>query len=166
MTVAMSVEQGDRFFAKAPPDLSVMVRTKASGADWVYSYLKSFYVDETRPIGWNNSIWANASMPNVLWELQGVQAAVFEPKAQDGHCAEGRPEVEGKCLVKFQPLTAGLQTPEQFDQTVRDLTAFMEYVSEPAALERHAVGPWVILFLALFTFIAWLLKHEYWKDVH
>ena len=165
MSVAMSTEQGDKFFGKAPPDLSVTIRTKEAGPDWVYTYLKSFYVDETRPSGWNNSVLVNAAMPNVLWELGGTQAAVFEPK-HDGHCPEGRPEVEGKCLVKFQPLAAGTLSPEHFDEAVRDLTAFMQYVAEPAALERHAIGPWVILFLALFTFVAWLLKHEYWKDVH
>ena len=165
MTVAMTSEQGEKFFGKAPPDLSVTVRSKAQGPDWVYTYLKSFYVDESRPVGWNNSVLVGASMPNVLWELGGTQAAVFEPK-HDGHCAEGRPEVEGKCLVKFQTLTPGIMGPEQFDEAVRDLTAFLQYVAEPAALERHAYGPWVILFLSLFTFIAWMLKHEYWRDVH
>jgi ubiquinol-cytochrome c reductase cytochrome c1 subunit len=171
MTAAMSAEQGEKFFGKAPPDLSVTIRSKEAGPDWVYTYLKSFYVDEKRPSGWNNAVLVNASMPNVLWELGGTQAAVFEPKpkgadGKDEECGEGHAEVEGKCLVKFQPLAAGTLPGEKFDESVRDLTTFLQYVGEPAALERHAVGPWVVLFLALFTFIAWLLKHEYWRDVH
>jgi ubiquinol-cytochrome c reductase cytochrome c1 subunit len=171
MTVAMSAEQGEKFFGKAPPDLSVTVRTKEAGPDWIYNYLKSFYLDSKRPSGWNNTVLVNAAMPNVLWELQGTQAAVFEakPRGSDGkerNCPSEGTEVEGKCLVKFEPLSKGVLSPAEFDEAARDLTAFVQYVGEPAALERHAVGPWVILFLALFTFIAWLLKHEYWKDVH
>ena len=116
MSVAMSPEQGEKFFGKAPPDLSVTIRTKEAGPDWVYTYLKSFYVDEQRPSGWNNTVLVNAAMPNVLWELGGTQAAVFEPKPKDGHCEEDHPEVEGKCLVKFQPLAAGVLPPARFDE--------------------------------------------------
>lgn len=150
MTPAMGVAA----FGKTPPDLSLVARVR--GSDWIYTYLKSFYVDESRPVGWNNTLFANASMPNPLWELQGVQQPVYGKKT-----AAGEMPVEGFTIS--QP---GSQTPQQFDRTVRDITAFLEYAGEPAALKRQNVGVWVILFLVFFAFIAWLLKHEYWRDVH
>jgi|SRR5690606_26106698 len=154
VNVAMTVEDGERFFGKMPPDLSVISRVR--GSNWIAAYLKSFYLDETRPVGWNNTVFPNASMPNVLWEMQGLQHAEYG--AAD---AGGERPVEKLVLAQ-----AGTQTPEQFDQTVRDITAFLEYAGEPAALKRQKVGVWVVLFLAFFTFLAWLLKKEYWRDVH
>ena len=151
--VAMTEAQGTQFFGKAPPDLSVIARVR--GTNWISAYLKSFYLDETRPVGWNNTVFPNASMPNVLWEMQGLQHAEFGPEAN------GERPVEK--LVLAQP---GTQTPAQFDQTVRDITTFLEYAGEPAALKRQAIGVWVVLFQAFFTFLAWLLKKEYWRDVH
>lgn len=152
--VAMTEADGQKFFGKMPPDLSVIARVR--GSDWVSAYLKSFYLDETRPVGWNNTVFPNASMPNPLWEMQGLQHAEYG--AAD---AGGERPVEK--LVLAQP---GSQTPAQFDQTVRDITAFLEYAGEPAALKRQSMGVWVVLFLAFFTFLAWLLKKEYWRDVH
>ena len=154
VNVAMTVEDGEQFFGKMPPDLSVISRVR--GSNWIAAYLKSFYLDETRPVGWNNTVFPNASMPNVLWEMQGLQHAEYG--AAD---AGGERPVEKLVLAQ-----AGTQTPEQFDQTVRDITAFLEYAGEPAALKRQKVGVWVVLFLAFFTFLAWLLKKEYWRDVH
>lgn len=142
------------WFGKAPPDLSLEVRAK--GADWVYTYLKSFYVDPSRPTGWNNTLFPNVSMPFPLWELQGVQTPVYAPAK-----AGAEPVVE-----KIELSAPGKLTPAQYDDTVRDLTAFLEYASEPAALQRHAIGVWVLFYLAFFTLLAYLLKHEYWKDVH
>ena len=150
MTAAMGVAA----FGKAPPDLSVISRVR--GSDWIYTYLKSFYLDESRPVGWNNKLFANASMPNPLWELQGLQQPVYGKKTDAGEMP-----VEGFTIS--QP---GTQDAEQFDQTVRDITAFLEYAGEPAAVKRQNIGVWAILFLAFFTFIAWLLKKEYWRDVH
>jgi ubiquinol-cytochrome c reductase cytochrome c1 subunit len=141
-------------FGKMPPDLSLIARVR--GNDWIYTYLKSFYLDETRPVGWNNTVFPNASMPNPLWQMQGLQHGVMGEKD-----ANGETHVERVALT--QP---GAQTPEQFDQTVRDITAFLEYAGEPASLKRQGMGVWVILFLAAFTFLTWLLKKEYWKDVH
>ena len=152
--VALTDADAQKFFGKMPPDLSVIARVR--GSDWIYNYLKSFYLDETRPVGWNNTVFPNASMPNPLWEMQGLQHAEYG--AAD---AGGERPVEK--LVLAQP---GSQTPEQFDQTVRDITAFLEYAGEPAALKRQSMGVWVVLFLAFFTFLAWLLKKEYWRDVH
>ncbi len=150
----MTAEMGKAAFGKAPPDLSVIARVR--GSDWIYTYLKSFYLDESRPVGWNNKLFANASMPNPLWELQGLQQPVYGKKT-----ATGEMPVEG--FIISQP---GTQTPEQFDQSVRDITAFLEYAGEPAAIKRQSIGVWVLLFLAFFTFMAWLLKNEYWRDVH
>lgn len=154
VNVAMTTADGEQFFGKMPPDLSVIARVR--GSDWISAYLHSFYLDETRPVGWNNTVFPNASMPNVLWEMQGLQHAEYG--AAD---AGGERPVEK--LVLAQP---GSQTPAQFDQTVRDITAFLEYAGEPAALKRQQIGVWVVLFLAFFTFLAWLLKKEYWRDVH
>ncbi len=152
--VAMTEADGTQFFGKMPPDLSVIARVR--GSDWISAYLKSFYLDEARPVGWNNTVFPNASMPNPLWEMQGLQHAEFGAADAGGE----RPVQK---LVLAQP---GSQTPAQFDQTVRDITAFLEYAGEPAALKRQSMGVWVVLFLAFFTFLAWLLKKEYWRDVH
>ena len=151
---SMPAADAARWFGKAPPDLSLEVR--ARGADWVYTYLKSFYLDPSRPSGWNNTLFPNVSMPDPLWSLQGVQTAQYAP-AVPGH----DPQVER--LLISQP---GLQSPQQYDRSVRDLTAFLTYVSEPNVYHRERLGLWVILFLVVFTLLALYLKHEYWKDVH
>jgi len=149
VTSSMPAADGTKWFGKAPPDLSLEARAK--GSDWIYAYLKSFYVDPTRPLGWNNTVFPNASMPNALWELQGIQTGVV------GHGGE---------VDRVELHTPGRQTPEEFDRTVRDITAFLQYAGEPAALQREAIGVWVLLYLGLFTLLAYLLKHEFWKDVH
>ena len=151
---SMSAEMGAAAFGKAPPDLSVIARVR--GSDWIYTYLKSFYLDETRPVGWNNTVFANSSMPNPLWELQGLQQPVHGKKTATG-------EAPVEAFTISQP---GSQDAAAFDQTARDIAAFLEYAGEPAALKRQSLGVWVILFLAVFTFMAWLLKGEYWRDVH
>jgi len=153
--VAMTPAEGEKWFGKMPPDLSLISRVR--GSDWVYTYLKSFYLDKSRPLGWNNTLFPNASMPNPLWELQGLQHAEFgEPDAATG---ERHPE-------RLKVTQAGRLSAVEFDQVARDITNFLEYAGEPAALKRQALGVWVILFLIGLTFLAWLLKQEYWKDVH
>ena len=155
--VLVSLDEADanKWFGKMPPDLSLISRVR--GSDWIYTYLKSFYLDESRPLGWNNKLFPNASMPNPLWQQQGLQHAEYgEPDKATGE----RP------VHALKVTTPGTQTPAQFDQTVRDITAFLEYAGEPAALKREKLGVWVILFLVAFSFLAWLLKNEYWKDVH
>jgi ubiquinol-cytochrome c reductase cytochrome c1 subunit len=151
---SMPVESAKTWFGKAPPDLSLEARAK--GPDWVYNYLKSFYVEPARPVGWNNTVFPGASMPNVLWELQGVQHAEMAA-AKQGE------EAHIEKLVLAQP---GKQSAEAFDETARDITTFLQYVAEPAALKREKLGVWVVLYLALFTLLAYVLKTEYWKDVH
>ena len=153
--VAMPHDPAGKWFGKMPPDLSVISRVR--GSDWIYTYLKSFYLDESRPLGWNNKLFPNASMPNPLWELQGLQHAEFGPADP----VTGERHVESLKVTK-----AGRQNGQEFDRTARDITNFLEYVGEPAALKRQSIGVWVILFLAALTFLAYLLKQEYWKDVH
>lgn len=153
--VSLTEEDAQKWFGKMPPDLSLIARVR--GSDWVYTYLKSFYLDESRPLGWNNKLFPNASMPNPLWQMQGLQHAEYgEPDKATGE----RP------VHALKVTTPGTQTPEQFDQSVRDITTFLEYAGEPAVLKRESMGVWVVLFLAFFTLMAYLLKHEYWKDVH
>jgi len=150
----MPAADAAKWFGKAPPDLSLEARSK--GSDWIYSYLKSFYLDPTRPLGWNNTVFENASMPNALWELQGLQSAVRKA-GEGGH--------EG-AIERLEVTTPGRQNAEAFDRSVRDITAFLQYAGEPAALKRESMGVWVLLYLALFTLIAWFLNREFWKDVH
>lgn len=151
---SMHAADGKAWFGAAPPDLSLMARAK--GVDYIYSYLRSFYLDPSRPVGWNNTVFPNASMPNPLWELQGIQTASFKP-ATDG----GEAEFEG-----FEIQRAGSLSPAQFDEVARDIANFLQYAAEPAAMQRKAIGVWVLLFLTAFTLLAWFLKKEYWKDVH
>ena len=131
--------------------------SRVRGSDWIYTYLKSFYIDESRPLGWNNKLFPNASMPNPLWEMQGLQRAVYGKKDKQ----TGEAPVE-----RLEIAQAGTQKAEEFDRTARDISAFLEYVGEPGAMKRQRTGVWVILFLAFFTLMAWLLKNEYWRDVH
>lgn len=152
---AMPADGAAQWFGVAPPDLSLTSRVR--GGDWIYSYLKSFYIDDERPLGWNNTVFPNASMPNVLWELQGVQRPVYG----------GVDAVTGEQIIdRLEVATPGTLDAARFDQAARDITAFLEYAGEPVAVKREAMGVWVLLFLAFFTFLAWLLKKEYWKDVH
>jgi ubiquinol-cytochrome c reductase cytochrome c1 subunit len=150
MDIAMQPEDAEAWLGKVPPDLSLHSRSR--GADWLYTYLMTFYQDESG--GWNNRVLPNASMPHVFWQLQGIQKPVYA--SQDGQDVIDH-------LVLAEP---GLQTPEEYEETVRDLVTFMEYLGEPAKLVRKDVGIWALLFLALFALLAYALKAEYWRDVH
>jgi ubiquinol-cytochrome c reductase cytochrome c1 subunit len=163
MKSAMDPADGQAWFGKAPPDLSLVARAKLGGPDWTYTFLKSFYVDESRPSGWNNTLLPGASMPNVLWELQGLQRPVMGEHAEGAIAHVERLEVAAPAGARPEDVAA---RAEAYDQAVRDITTFLHYVGEPSALKRESVGLWVILFLAAFTLLAWLLKQEYWSDVH
>lgn len=152
MTVAMDPKDAANWFGVAPPDLSVI--TRARGVDWIYTYLRSFYIDESRPFGVNNMVFPDVGMPHVFWKLQGMQQAVF--KEEDG----------SKHFEHLEMVEPGSMSPEEFDGAMRDLTAFLSYVGEPIQLERKRLGVWVLLFIAVFFVLAYLLKKEYWKDVH
>ena len=150
MDIAMRAEDAQNWLGKAPPDLSLIAR--ARGVDWLFSYMRGFYRDDSG--AWNNLLLPNAAMPHVLWQLQGIQEPVF-------HTVHGVDVIEHLELVE-----PGEMSPEEYDSTVRDLVTFLDYLSEPAKLKRKSVGIWVMLYLALFAFVSYLLKAEYWRDVH
>lgn len=152
IVAAMPAESED-WFGVQPPDLTLTARSR--GPDWIYSFLKGFYMTEE---GWNNTVLENAAMPHVLWELQGIQRPIMETYTN----ASGEERTRMARLELDQP---GSMSPEEYDRAMRDLTAFMIYLAEPAVLERERLGVWVLLFLVVFTFLAYLLYKEYWKDV-
>ncbi len=137
-------QQAAKWFGKVPPDLTLEARLRSP--DWIYTYLKSFYADETRPFGVNNKVFKDVGMPHVLQNLQGIQTI-------DEHGNLSEPK-------------GGTMSPEEYDQFVRDLTNFLEYVGEPGKLERERLGYWVIGFLVIFFILSYFLKKEYWRDVH
>jgi ubiquinol-cytochrome c reductase cytochrome c1 subunit len=157
MLSAMPAAAALGWFGNAPPDLSLIVRSR--GLDYVFTYLKSFYADPARPSGVNNAVLPNTVMPHVLAGLQGVPAARWEATTD----AAGQ---QHQHLAGLEPATGGTLTAEEFDGFVRDTLNFLDYAAEPAKAKRQALGIWVTLFLVLFTVLAWLLKREYWRDVH
>jgi ubiquinol-cytochrome c reductase cytochrome c1 subunit len=150
MRIAMQRADAKVWFGVPPPDLTVITRARSSefgsGADWLYTYIRSFYRDESRPSGWNNVVFENVGMPHVLWELQGDQAMGEDHKLK---------------LVK-----PGTLKPEEFDAAAGDLVAFLKYMSEPMAEFRKQLGVIVLIFLAVVFVFAYALKREYWKDIH
>lgn len=160
MKNGMTTKYGAEAFGSAPPDLSLEGRLR--GGDWIYTFLKSFYKDPTRPFGVNNTVFANVGMPHILWEQQGMQELQHEEAPAEGAHAAANAHAEPK-LVLSQP---GKLSPTEYDRMVLDITNFLVYVSEPGKLHRQAVGIWVVLFLLVFIVVAYFLKKEYWKDVH
>jgi ubiquinol-cytochrome c reductase cytochrome c1 subunit len=156
MESSMPADKARQWFGNAPPDLSLIARSR--GVDYVYMFLRSFYVDPSRPTGANNAVLPQTAMPNVLAVLQGTQRPRFEKKADK----EGK---ETEHLVALDPGTPGEMPAATFDSFVRDTVAFLEYVSEPAKAQRKSLGVWVMLFLLMFTAFTWFLYKEYWKDV-
>lgn len=154
MSIAMRPEDGEAWFGKAPPDLSLVGRSRS--ADWLYTFLRTFYQDESG--GWNNIALPNAAMPHVLWELQGIQRPVYSTHTEGG--------VELRVIERLELAEPGQLSPEEYDDAIRDLVGFLDYLGEPAKLQRKNIGIWVMLYLAVFAFLAWLLKAEYWRDVH
>jgi len=132
-------------FGVMPPDLTLIVRSR--GSEWLYTFLTSFYKDETRPLGVNNALYPNVGMPHVLSWMEGLKQPVNLEKDQ------------------YEYVVEGTMTNKEYKKSITDLVNFLAYVSEPAQLDRYRIGFWVILFLAIFSFIAFLLKIEYWKDV-
>ena len=195
MKVSMSAKDAKEWFGAMPPDLSVTARSRSShdgsGSDWLYTYLRGFYRDSSRATGWNNTVYPNVGMPHVLWELQGSRgASIEEVKAaadakpgqhalaktlitidaltgqrtetveaiKDGHAHEGS-------IVTLTPAVGGTLTQSQYDGQIADLVAFLTYVSDPSAQTRTRLGTGVLLFLSLFSVLAWWLNREYWKDI-
>lgn len=154
MENSMRPEDSLKWFAVVVPDLTLVTRWRSP--DYVYTYLKGFYADPTRPFGVNNLVFPLVGMPHVLGDLQGVQEAVMSQDA-----TTGTPVVEGVKLVK-----EGTMSPQEYDAMARDLTAFLTYVGEPIQLERQRIGLYVLLFLGFLFILAYLMKKEFWKDVH
>jgi ubiquinol-cytochrome c reductase cytochrome c1 subunit len=156
MQIAMPAESAEIWFGLAPPDLSLIARSR--GANYLYNYMRAFYLDESRPIGVNNLLLPNASMPHVLWELQGTQRAIFDE-------VEYAPGMTRLQFAGFEQVTPGELSPEEYDMFVRDLVNFLDYAGAPEQLQRNYIGIWVILFLLVFLLFSYLLKEEIWKDV-
>ncbi|WP_342129925.1 cytochrome c1 [Hydrogenophaga sp. OTU3427] len=161
MNAAINPRQAKEWFGAQPPDLTLVARSRAgaggSGADYLYTYLRTYYRDATKPTGWNNLAFPNVGMPNPLWELQGERRPVFDKAESHGH------EVE--VLRGWEQTKPGTLTPAEFDRTVGDLVAFMQWMAEPDQNNRVRLGVWVLLFLCVFTLIAWRLNAAFWKDV-
>nr|WP_296748047.1 cytochrome c1 [Thioalkalivibrio sp.] len=148
ITNAMTSAYGEEAFGIEPPDLTLVARVR--GEDWLYTFLRSFYVDESRPLGVNNTVFENVGMPHPLWELQGWQ--------------EKRADANGG--VRLQVVDPGRMSGPEYDRAIRDLVTFLSYVAEPMQVDRQRIGIYVMLFLLVFLAVAYLLKKEYWKDVH
>jgi ubiquinol-cytochrome c reductase cytochrome c1 subunit len=164
MTATLSAKDAKEWFGGVPPDLSVIARAKASGdgtgPDWLYTYLRSYYKDDTRPTGWNNMIFPNVGMPHALWELQGVRTAKFVDE-KDPHDAT-------KTIHKFEKyetVIPGKMTALEYDNAVGDLVAYLEWMGEPAQNTRKRLGVWVVMFMSLLALLAWRLNASYWKEV-
>jgi len=158
MTSSMSVQFGEKAFGVAPPDLSLVARSR--GVNWLYNYMRGFYLDETREgVGVNNGVFANVGMPHVLADLQGLQIPRYRTES-DGHGGEH------EVLAGFEIIKPGSMSKSEYDNTIHDLVAFLDYVAEPYKQTRKNVGTGVIIFLLVFLVLAYKLKKEYWKDVH
>jgi len=156
MTVATDPEDAVEWFGTVPPDLSVTARSR--GVDWLYTYLRSFYRDPSRVTGVNNLVFPDVGMPDVLWELQGWQKPVISTVRD--------PDGTERKVIELELEEPGLLSPKEFDRAVRDLVNFMDYMAEPGKHDRKALGVKVIMFLLVFLVVAYLMKKEFWKDVH
>jgi ubiquinol-cytochrome c reductase cytochrome c1 subunit len=157
MRSTLPAQAAARWFGTTPPDLSLMAR--ARGTDYIYTFLKSFYADPSRPTGVNNLVLPGTSMPHVLWEVQGLQKAVYDGESDPAH------DAVHKKFSGFELAQPGQLTPEEFDQFVRDTVNFLDYIAEPMQLKRQSLGFKVLAFLLVFFLFAYMLKKEYWKDV-
>ena len=157
---SMKESDGKNWFGKAPPDLSLVARRR--GADWLYTYLKSFYLDNGTTWGVNNAIFPNVGMPHVLAELQGEQKAIYKEVV---NVVEGK-EHKSEVLSHLELEKEGALSEAEYNKVVADIVNFLVYVAEPMQLKRQQIGIWVILFLFVFTGLAYLLKREYWRDIH
>ena len=195
MKVALSPTDAKEWFGALPPDLSVIARARASGAgsgpDWLYTYLRSYYRDATRATGWNNALFENVGMPHVFWELQGTRGATIEAiktvkdektaavtgfqkvtvafdsagqRTESAAKLEGKNHHEKREFMLGKP-EGGTLSQASYDEAIADLVAYITFMSDPSARTRTQLGVWVLLFLSIFTMLAWWLNREYWKDI-
>ena len=164
MAVAIDPRQAKDWLGAAPPDLTVIARSRAgangTGADYLYTYLRTYYRDETKATGWNNLAFPLVAMPHVLWELQGEQRAVYETE-KDPH----NPAKSVHVFKGFEQTKPGSLSKADYDIAVADLVAYLQWMGEPTQNQRVRMGVWVLLFLSIFTVIAWRLNASYWKDI-
>jgi ubiquinol-cytochrome c reductase cytochrome c1 subunit len=162
MKAAIDPKQAKEWFGANPPDLTLVARSRSghggTGADYLYTYMRTFYKDPTKATGWNNLAFPNVGMPHALWELQGEREPVFETQTSHGH--------ETKVFKGWKQVSAGTMTPLQYDQAVGNLVGYLQWMAEPAQNQRVRIGVWVLLFLGVFTVIAWRLNAAFWKNVH
>ena len=162
MRASIDPNQAKAWFGANPPDLTVIARSRAgaggTGADYIYTLFRSYYRDDGRPTGWNNLVFPNIGMPHPLWQLQGERKPVFETREVHG-------EQEHVFTGRWEPVVAGQLSERDYDATVGDLVNYLQWMGEPAQNKRMAIGVWVLLFLLVFTFLAWRLNAAYWKDV-
>jgi ubiquinol-cytochrome c reductase cytochrome c1 subunit len=157
MKVALRTDDAKQMFGTKVPDLTVRARSR--GADWLYTYLRTFYLDESRPFGVNNATFKDVGMPHVLWELEGLKKAIKEThKDHEGN--------EVSKIVRYETVVPGKMTAAEYDDAMRDLVNFMVYMGEPAQLVRYKWGVIVLIFLFLLFIPSYSMKKEYWKDVH
>ena len=171
MTSAMDPKVSAKWFGAAPPDLTNEVNLR--GADWVYTYLRTFYADDSRPYGVNNVVFPSVGMPNVMAELQGIQSkSCGQVTKYDAHgvpvidSLTGKAMTEQSCEILSVAEGSGSMTPAQFDATVYDLTNFMTYMAKPYKTDSQRIGLWAILFCLMMTALFYFLKKEFWRDVH
>lgn len=165
MKVNLDPKQAKEWFGALPPDLTVIARSRSaagqgSGADYIYTYLRTYYRDDTKATGWNNLAFPNVGMPHVLWELQGQQRAVYADQKDPRDATKTVQVFKG-----FEQITPGTMTPAQYNEAAADLVAFLQWMAEPNQTDRVRLGVWVLLFLACFTVIAWRLNASFWKDI-
>jgi ubiquinol-cytochrome c reductase cytochrome c1 subunit len=162
MKAAIDPKEAKEWFGANPPDLTLIARSRSgpggTGADYLYTYMRTFYKDPEKATGWNNLAFPSVGMPHVLWELQGDRQPIFETVKQDGH--------EVKALKGWKQVTPGALTPLQYDEAVGDLVGYLQWMAEPSQNTRVRVGTWVLIFLGVFTVIAWRLNAAFWKDVN
>lgn len=161
MKAAVDPKQAKEWFGAVPPDLTLVARSRAghggTGADYLYTFLRTFYKDPTKATGWNNLAFPNVGMPHALWQLQGEREPVFETRQEHGH--------EVKTFTGWKQVSPGSMTPVQYDQAVAELVGYLQWMAEPEQNSRVRVGVWVLLYLLVFTLIAWRLNAAFWKDV-
>ena len=162
MVATVDPKQAKQWFGGNPPDLTVIARSRSaigqgSGADYLYTFLRTFYPDDSKATGWNNLAFPNAGMPHVLWQLQGARQPVYEVKSEHGH--------DVKSFTRWEQLSPGTMAPLEYDQAIGDLVSYLQWMGEPSQNTRTRVGVGVMLFLLVLTVFTWRLNAAYWKDV-
>ena len=161
MKASLDPKEAAQWFGGNPPDLTVIARSRSgangSGADYLYTYLRTYYRDDTKATGWNNLAFPNVGMPHVLWELQGERQPVFETASSHGH--------EVQVFKGWQQVKPGAMDQRTYDSSIADLVGYLSWMAEPAQNTRIRIGVWVLLFLGLFILVAWRMNAAYWKDI-